>query len=455
MTRATSGDEGDDGAIDLALTIEEGALHPRLLWLVGLLTLALVVDGCDVVMVGFLAPAIVRDFGVSPLALGWLLSIGQAGLIVGGIVGGLLADRAGRRPALLGSIMLFALGSVASALAPGYAGFAAARLFAGLGLGSAAPAVASYLAEVLPRRRIGQLSVLAFTANLLGGTICALAGSFVVPAAGWRAMLWIGGALPLAGVLPPMLALLPESPRFLARQGRPAEAVAAALDRFGIAHGWRSGTRFALVAAASGQGRLRDILAPEWRRDTIVLWLMSVSLMFTSVGLISLGALLLTSLGTPPADAIRTMSFYSFAGLTGAFAAVAGVSRIGSRGTLAALLGIAAAGMAALIGITLAGMAGNAWLAAIAMFVVGFGLNGSLIVLFPLVASFYPTEFRSAGSGAAIGVGRTGSTTSLVLLAAILGAAGPLATLAVTLGMTGVTIATVIAFRGHSRPVGP
>jgi AAHS family 4-hydroxybenzoate transporter-like MFS transporter len=312
--------------------------------------------------------------------------------------------------------------------------------------------VASYLAEVLPRRRVGQISVLAFAANLFGGTICAFTGSLVVPAAGWRAMLWIGGALPLITVLPLLFFLLPESPRFLARKGRPPEAVAAALDRFGIAHGWRPGLGFSLAVAAKGQGRLRDILAPAWRRDTIVLWLMSLSLMFTSVGLISLGALLLASLGTPQADAIRTMSFYSFAGLTGAFAAVFGVSWLGSRGTLAGLLGVAALAMAALIAMALSGMTGTAWAAALPMFLVGFGLNGSLIVLFPMVAGFYPTEFRSAGSGAVIGVGRAGSTTSLVLLTAILDTAGPVATLLVTLGMTVVTIATVLVFRGHSRP---
>jgi AAHS family 4-hydroxybenzoate transporter-like MFS transporter len=451
-------DQRAENTIDLAETIDRGELRPRLAWICALLTLALVVDGFDVVMLGFLAPAITQEFSISALALGWLLALGQFGLIVGGVVGGMFADRSGRRPALLASLVLFALGSLASAVASGYETLAAARLCAGFGLGAAAPAVASYLAELLPARWVKQLSVLAFAANLLGGTICAFTGSFVVPEAGWRAMFWIGGLLPLLVVLPLLLALLPESPRFLARKAREPQAVARALDRAGIAHRWTPGALFSIASVARGQGRLRDILAPAWRRETLVLWVMSITLMFTSVGLISLGALLLAQLGVVQAEAIRTMSYYSFAGLTGAFVAAFAVSRLGTRGTLGALLGVALLGLASLVVLAQGDTAAEGWAAAMPMFLIGFGLNGSLIVLFPLVASFYPTEFRSAGSGAVIGVGRMGSTTSLILLSALLGSAGPVATLALCFAMTVLTVTAVLLFRGHaaqSQAVGP
>jgi sugar porter (SP) family MFS transporter len=166
-------------------------------------------------------------FHLSPLMLGVVTSIALAGAAVGAAFAGRLADRFGRRPILMVTSAIFVAGAAVSALAPGLAILLAGRLLVGVGIGGASMLTPLYLAEVAPSQERGALvsfNQLAITLGILGSY---LIGYALAADGAWRWMLGLGGVPGV--VLAIGMALLPETPRWLAGHGRPDQARAALL----------------------------------------------------------------------------------------------------------------------------------------------------------------------------------------------------------------------------------
>lgn len=101
--------------------------------------LVVTIDGYDSILISFLAPLIGREWGLGPAEIGGIFAIGYAGTIVGALAAGTMADRLGRRPALLTSLVIAAIATAACAAAGSAAVLTAWRFVAGLGLGGAVP----------------------------------------------------------------------------------------------------------------------------------------------------------------------------------------------------------------------------------------------------------------------------------------------------------------------------
>lgn len=437
------------GRVNVSGLLDEQPFSPRLIAFACLLTLVLVVDGFELVLLGFVAPAVSHEFGLSPVGIGGLLTISQVGVAIGGLSGGMAGDRIGRRKALLLAVLTFAGASMLCALTTSLWLFGIGRIVAGLGMGAATPNVATYFTEILPTAWRSRMSVLAFAASTLGGTICAMLTSFLMPVVGWRGMFWAGGLLPLLIVLPLLLVLLPESPRFLVTARSPAAAVARTLNKLLGGNRFTGSEIFEIHRAAKVRGRIRQAFAREFRRDTAALWLLAFAIMFSSVGILNIGALVLSQSGFSQTDAVRVLLFYNIAGLAGAFASFLAIHALGSRATLILLLGIGAIGLFGLAFASVVG-AGGHFMPTILLFILtGFGMTSSIMVVFPLASQAYPTEFRSSGAGAAIGFGRIGSTISAIVLAAILAKASASGVFVMLALMTLVGIAAVVVLRRH------
>ncbi|RYB01768.1 sugar porter family MFS transporter [Lichenibacterium ramalinae] len=164
-------------------------------------------------------------FHLSPTMLGVVTGIALAGAAGGASVAGLLADRFGRRPTLIGTAAVFVAGAVVSALAGDLAVLLAGRLLVGIGIGGASMLTPLYLAEIAPARERGALvsfNQLAVTFGILGSY---LIGYALASSASWRWMLGLG-AVP-GVVLAGGMLLLPETPRWLAEHGHVDRARAA------------------------------------------------------------------------------------------------------------------------------------------------------------------------------------------------------------------------------------
>src|ERR1700716_1550516 len=199
-----------------------------------LLTCAAVVflDGFDTQAIGYVAPALAKEWGLTKGALGPVFSAGLFGLMIGALVFGPLADRVGRKKIVIFSTLAFGVGALVTAFVQDVNTLLAIRFLTGLGLGGAMPNAIAMTSEFSPHRRRATMVMIMFCGFSAGAALGGLLAAVLIPQFGWRAVFVVGGAAPL--LLLPILALrLPESVRFLALTGRAHRRVAELLGFIG------------------------------------------------------------------------------------------------------------------------------------------------------------------------------------------------------------------------------
>src|SRR5215469_7657175 len=188
----------------------------RALVTVALCCLAAIVEGYDIQSMGVAAPGLAPALHLTRDQLGPAFSASTVGLFIGAIAIGRLADRIGRKWALVGSLATFGLFSLATPYADGLTSLLGIRLAAGLGLGGAMPNLIALASEAVSPARQASLVAVAAASMPLGGSIA----SGVAASLPWREIFAFGGAAPLAlaAVMGPALR---ESARFLADRDAP------------------------------------------------------------------------------------------------------------------------------------------------------------------------------------------------------------------------------------------
>jgi MFS family permease len=179
---------------------------------------------------------------VTPETVGNVLSIFYAGMIVGAVIGGRLADRFGRRPVLIWGTVLYSCASLITAALPYYENLLVSRFITGIGVQAVTSVLVTYMAELFPSAKRGRfvaVSTFAFTAT---APFLAALAAFILPnnpPGAWRILALVGAAGLL--VVPFVRLLLPESPRWLVANGRidDAEQVVSRLEAEALAQGKR------------------------------------------------------------------------------------------------------------------------------------------------------------------------------------------------------------------------
>src|SRR5580704_16640954 len=146
-------------------------------------------DFYDLVLLGFIKDPVSQDLHLSHTAEAWMLGVAVGASGVGGIVGGALADRVGKRTMLAWTVLVYSLGSLVCGLAPGVWAFVAGRAIVGLGVGGEWAIGHGMLAEAVPAARRGRWAAALQSGEPLGVAIAALVGYLLLPRVGWRAVL--------------------------------------------------------------------------------------------------------------------------------------------------------------------------------------------------------------------------------------------------------------------------
>src|SRR5471032_1503000 len=170
--------------VDIGEILDSGPWTTMQKMVVFLAALAVVMDGVDGQLIGFAIPVLIKEWGISRGDFAPALAAGLVGMAIGSAGAGLLADRFGRRSAVIGSVFLFGIATCAIGFSQNLLMIAVLRLIAGLGIGGALPSSTTMTAEFTPARR----RTLAITATIvcvpLGGMLAGIFASFILPAFG-------------------------------------------------------------------------------------------------------------------------------------------------------------------------------------------------------------------------------------------------------------------------------
>jgi benzoate transport len=378
-----------------------GAPMSTLQILVVAITLGLTaLDGFDVLSISFASPGIAAEWGIDRKALGIVLSMELIGMALGSVSLGAVADRIGRRPTMIGCLVLMTLGMFMVTTVKLIPQLELWRFITGLGIGGLLAtnnAVAAEFANL--RRRNLCISIMAIgypIGVVLGGLFVAQ----LLEQHDWRSVFYFGGTI-TALFIPIVLLVVPESIHWLAQQqpSRALERINRALARMGHA------AVSALPAVTTVRKRsLAEIFTPALIGITVLSALAYFLHIVTFYFLMKWIPKIVVDMHFTAADGARVAVWANVGGATGG--ALLGL--LTQRGALKQFT--IGAMLLSTVAVILFGRA-SADLTELKLLcaAAGFCTNAAIVGLYAIYAQAFPTELRATGTGFAIGVGRGGS----------------------------------------------
>jgi MFS transporter, AAHS family, 4-hydroxybenzoate transporter len=392
----------DASTVDVAAFIDAQPVGAFQLKLLLICATVLFLDGFDTTAIGYVAPALVKEWNIGKAALGVVVSAGLVGLMIGALLFGPLADRIGRKKVIVFSTLAFGIGTLITSFVNDVNTLLAIRFLTGLGLGGAMPNTIALTSEFSPHRRRATMVMVMFVGFSIGAALGGLLAAALIPTFGWRSVFVVGGVAPI--VLAPILALkLPESVRFLALSGRADARVAELLAFVNAKAVFAAGTRFAVNEPELKGIPVQHLFRAGRTLATLLLWVVFFMSLLDLYFLSNWLPTVLNDLGASISEAAVIGSMLQVGGVVGTFALGSIIDRFSFR-ALALVYFIAVFAVGAI------GQLGHsAVLVTIAIFIAGFCIVGGQIAANALAAGYYPTSVRATGVGWALGVGRVGS----------------------------------------------
>lgn len=371
--------------------------------------LVIIIDGIDNQLLGITIPSIMRDWNQPRPAFTAVLTAGFVGMMVGGTLAGVVGDRLGRRVALIGSVLVFALATIGSAFANSLSVLSVLRFLAGVGLQGATPTAAALVSEYAPLRHRTVAVTSIIVCFPLGASAAGLIAIPILPAWGWRGLFLVGGVLALL-VTCALVRWLPESPYFLARHATRWPDLVKVLRRIGPTV--PDGATFAHPEAVSGSpASVSQVFGPSIRWDTVALW---SAFLFCLLAIYSGGSwipTILTESGSSATVANTGIAAFNFGGVAGAIAAAVAIGRLGSKVVMVAMSVAAVVSALAMSAVAADADASTVRIVAV-LGLTGGLINGVQTTMYALATHIYPTTVRNTGVGVASSVGRTGAILS-------------------------------------------
>jgi benzoate transport len=370
---------------------------------VALSVLLTALDGFDVLAISFASPGIAQEWGINRAALGIVLSMEIIGMALGSVTLGNVADRIGRRPTILGCLLLMTIGMFLATTARGVEEMSAYRFMTGLGIGGMLAATNAVAAEFANARRRNLAVTLMATGYPLGAVVGGTIATRLLIDGDWRPVFMFGG-FATAACIPLVLWLLPESVSYLV-QRRPANALArvnATLRSLG--RRTVDALPAAPEAAEAQRNSLVELFSPPLARTTVLLTAGYFAHIMTFYFMLKWIPKIVVDMGFEPSTAGGVLVWANVGGASGALVFSVLTQRVGLRRLVIGALVLTAA-MVAFFGRSRPDLAQLAMLAATA----GFFCNAGIVGLYAMFAQSFPTKIRASGTGFAIGIGRGGA----------------------------------------------
>ncbi|WP_369991507.1 MFS transporter [Pseudomonas xanthosomatis] len=361
-------------------------------------------DGFVLGIIGIAVSMAAGPLQLNALWMGLLGAASLAGLFLGSLFAGPLADKFGRRTIFAWDMLLFAVISASQFFVTSPEQLLVLRLLLGLVLGFDYVVSKSLVTEFAPRRYRGRLlSVLA--AAWAAGYVAAYLVGFAIRDIGpdaWRLMLALSG-VPALLILPLRLGV-PESPIWLAARGRTEEALAIVRDKFGP-----HVTLPVAPATVQKRGGFRELMSKRWRRNTLVGCVFYTCQVIPFFALGTFSPRVLEALNVQ--DKFVGGLVYNVLLMLGALLGLLIIDRISRRSFLVGTFYLSAVGLAAL---AWAGFGPLGTIIAFGFFACVLAAAVNLEFVYP--GELFPTHLRASGIGMAVAASRFGSAFATFLL---------------------------------------
>ncbi|TSH78119.1 MFS transporter [Acinetobacter sp. RF15A] len=388
--------------IDLNTVIDREKLSP-LQWLV--FTLGFLVffcDGLDTGIIGFIAPALLDDWGISKPQLAPVLSAALVGMSIGAILSGPLADKFGRKKVITFTTLLFGAFTVLCGFATSTQELMIYRFITGIGLGAAMPNISTIVSEYMPAKRKAFLTGLAGCGFMLGISCGGLLSAYLLENLGWAKVIIIGGIVPLILVII-LLAKLPESPQYLIKNNQPSKAQHILEMIQGKPFPDRITIRLAYTEVQSTQNPVKQVLS-KYLVSSSMLWLCCFMSLLVFYLLTSWMPVILKTAGFTTQQFSLIAAIFPFGGVIGAIIMGWYMDKTNPN-TVIRYSYLIAFGLFIVAGF----ISSDIFLFGVTIFLIGALLTGAQSSLLPLAAISYPSTCRAVGVSWMHGIGRIGA----------------------------------------------
>lgn len=419
-------------------------MHWGMLFVLGV---ALVIDVMKPATLGFVIPGMKREYSLAGAAIAWLPLVALGGTTIGSLVWGTLADRIGRRAAILLASVLF-MGTSICGFMPSYGWNIFMCFVMGIAAGGMLPIVYALMAESIPAGKRGWLVVLhGGLGAALGYLLAAGLAAWLEPQFTWR-MLWFAG-LPTGLLLLLLNHWIPESPRFLLEHGRVDDAEAV-MRRYGIAV--TADVVDDEAAPAVADGDRSDGMLALFRRpflpQTITVVAYGLSWGLVNWGFLTFLPTVLRDRGLSAGATSRLLFLSALVAVPGSVLVAWLYGMWSSRKSmiLFALITVLSLALFAVVDPGAGGRHGASLMPLVVLLLLGTG--GVISMLSPYTAEVYPTRLRGTGSGIAAGSSKLGGIVAPPLAAWVLAVAPGFTTIGLVVAVPVALSALVLVVTG-------
>jgi benzoate transport len=359
-----------------------------------------ILDGMDVLVVSYCAPAIAQDLSLGPKTLGVVFSAGLIGMAIGAIFLAPFADKFGRKKLILISAFIMGLSVLLTAFSENIFQLIFMRLLSGLGIGCMLATTATLTSENVLNNSKDFWVSLVISGYPVGAVLSGYIAAAVIPLYGWESMFLLSGLITIL-TIPLTYFFLTESPQFYLKN-QPKGALEK-VNRIFVKMKFRTLDSLPKVdLSVINKSRVSQLFTDKYKISTLQLW----AALFFAFGclyfLISWIPKLATDAGLSIELAIYAGSIFNVGAFFGIVLQGYFSSKIGLKKTISIFLLLTFLLMASFkifIGTDVL---------LLIYFLLGFSLQGGFVGLYAVAARLYPTEFKTTGVGWAIGMGRVG-----------------------------------------------
>ncbi len=365
-------------------------------------------DGFDVLAISFASPGIATEWNVNRADLGIILAMELIGMAIGSLLLGGIADKIGRRPTILGCLVVMSVGMYGASLVSTINELLAIRFVTGLGIGGMLASINAMVAEYSNEKYRSRSVMLMAAGYPIGAVLGGSVASELLVNFDWRAVFVFGGIVS-ATALFIVYFLLPESVEYLADKRPPnaLERINQTLTKMGHS------TITELPAVednAQPQQGFKSLFSQKFAMITITLTLAYFLHIMSFYYILKWIPKLVVDMNYAASSAGQVLVWANVGGglgsvLIGIIATNYNVRKVGIVLMMLSFVAITYFGMGQ------SDLAGLSMVAAIA----GFFTTSAIVCMYAMFAKFYPATLRASGTGLIIGLGRAGSALGPVI----------------------------------------